>query len=57
MAAKDEPPDFSQWWDADEFETCPQCGEKKLAPTSPAMDATGFRVCLACGIVRDVTPR
>jgi len=44
-------PDVSGWWDADELETCPLCGDKTLAPSSPELDAAHFAVCVECGLI------
>jgi hypothetical protein len=44
-------PDVSGWWDADELETCPLCGDKTLAPSSPGLDAAHFGICVQCGLI------
>jgi DNA-directed RNA polymerase subunit RPC12/RpoP len=40
--------EFDSWFDKDELETCPNCGERRLVPGEPQQ---GLRVCLDCGIV------
>jgi hypothetical protein len=51
-------PDVSGWWQDDELEPCPQCGNLQLVPSSPALEAAQIRVCLTCGVVpgREVAP-
>jgi hypothetical protein len=44
-------PDVSSWWQDDELEPCPQCGNLKLVPSSPALDAARMRICLTCVVV------
>lgn len=39
--------EFGSWFDEDELERCPSCGERKLIPREHG----GFRVCLDCGVV------
>ena len=40
--------DVSRWFDDRDLSVCPQCGELRLTPPSPA---TPDRVCLTCGVL------
>jgi hypothetical protein len=44
-------PDLSQWWSDDDFEECPKCGERKLAPPTALLSEANVRVCVVCGLV------
>jgi hypothetical protein len=39
---------FERWFQADELEVCPDCGDRQLIPPSPA---ALMRLCLGCGVV------
>jgi hypothetical protein len=40
--------EFDSWFDEDELERCPDCGNRRLIPGEPQQP---LRVCLDCGIV------
>lgn len=40
--------DVKRLFSDEELETCPECGERQLAPASPV---ARMRLCLACGVV------
>ena len=43
--------DVSRWVDDRDLAVCPQCGELRLTPPSPA--TPGHRVCLNCGVLTE----
>ena len=45
--------DMSGWWDPDELEECPACGERKLMPSACGGST---RMCLACGEFQHAKP-
>ncbi len=47
------PPSMGEWWSEEEFEPCPRCGERKMAPSSPSLDGAHIRVCVVCGVVTE----